>query len=153
MKPALKEPVLIGVDLARGKCQSTPYFIFTCSDCQHTEHSLFCDVPGGWDVIQSGSGVGSVLRCPDCNEAIEQKAIQTKAVARHHAGGFAVFLEKQSTGEFQIAMTPEDVLMRWLPLGFYLTPAQARALSADLISYAALAENPGSVPHGKGGVE
>ncbi|MDD3800095.1 MAG: hypothetical protein PHE36_13060 [Novosphingobium sp.] len=144
MNTALKEPVWIGYDPAG----NTPCYAFICNDCGSTHHGPSHRIPDGWDLQPGTHGKAPILRCPDCIERIEQAEI-----AQRQAQPFMLFLEKQDSGQFQIAMAPENVLMRYLPLGFYLTPAQARALAAQLITYAAMAENPGSVPDGKGGVE
>lgn len=63
-----------------------------------------------------------------------------------HPPAFDVFLEKQEDGTYRIALAPEAVLMRWLPLGFFLTANEARRLADELITYAALAQQPGCVP-------
>jgi len=63
---------------------------------------------------------------------------------------FHIFLEKQDGGEYRVALMPEAVLMRWLPLGFFLTPAEARATARDLLHYAAQAERPGQLADATG---
>ena len=148
MKAALKEPVWTGRDLARAMDRTGLCFTFICSDCERIHHNLFDRIPQGWDLQPGTAEHSPQVRCPDCVERIEQAHI-----AARRARSFTLFLEKQASGEFQIAMVPEDVLMRWLPLGFYLTPEQARALAAQLLAHADLAENPGAVPGEIGGAK
>ncbi|WP_156495377.1 hypothetical protein [Croceicoccus estronivorus] len=145
MNTALKQPVWFGLDQAQ--TASRPTCTFICSDCDRMHNGITDRIPDGWDLQPGAYGNAPRLRCPDCIEQAEQAEI-----ARRQAQPFMLFLEKQATGQFHIAMAPENVLMRWLPLGFYLTPAQARALAAQLTQYATLAEVPGSVLDGDGGV-
>lgn len=135
----------IGFDPARD--DSFPSYAFICGSCDRMHHNTTGEWPEGWGVVTGPEAPASDVRCPDCSHDIEQ----TTNTARPSAS-FRLFLERQDSGEFQIAMTPENVLMRWLPLGFYMPPAQARDLAAQLTAYAALAEKPGSAPDGKGGV-
>jgi hypothetical protein len=62
---------------------------------------------------------------------------------------FSAFLERQADGRYLIALTPEAVLMRWLPLGFFLEPGQARTLAAELTGLADLADAPGTLGAGE----
>jgi hypothetical protein len=62
---------------------------------------------------------------------------------------FSAFLERQADGRYLVTLTPDAVLMRWLPLGFFLEPGQARALAAELTHLADLADAPGTLGHGK----
>lgn len=147
METALQEPVWAGFDRGRADCIGR-CFTFICGDCERTHQSLFDRIPKGWDLQPGTGGHAPAVRCPDCMERIEQAEL-----ARRQAQTFTLFLEKQEGGHFQIAMMPEDVLMRWLPLGFYLTPEQARALAVQLVAHATLAENPGAVPGEIGGAK
>lgn len=135
----------IGFDPARD--DSFPSYAFICGSCDRMHHNTTGEWPEGWDVLPAPDAPASNILCPDCRHADVQPTI-----AERPTTPFRLFLEKQDSGEFLIAMTPENVLMRWLPLGFYLPPAQARDLAAQLNIYAALAEKPGSAPDGKGGV-
>jgi hypothetical protein len=62
---------------------------------------------------------------------------------------FSAFLERQADGRYLVSLTPEAVLMRWLPLGFFLEPAQARTLAGELTRLADLADAPGTMGGGK----
>lgn len=149
--------------LDTSKARNQIHFIFTCSDCETTEHNKKNILPDGWDKLNDCGGK-EVIRCPDCNEAMERKKIaeiqarlcdhheeqQAKALPTHELEVFGVALEKQDSGEYRIAMLPQGVLMRWYPLGFFLTPAEAHKLADDLHTFAFLAERPGTLPRSKG---
>lgn len=145
MNAALADPMWRGLDMA--KAASNQCFTFICSDCDRMHHGASDRIPDGWDLQPGAEGNAPTLHCPDCVDSIAQADI-----ARRNAQSFTLFLEKAECGAFHIALTPENVLMRWLPLAFYLTPTQARTLAAQLNTHAALAENPGAVPKDKGGV-
>lgn len=139
-------PNFTGLDLAKGQCQTA--FTYICSGCGAQHHAMRCGCPAGWQFIPSGrNGEAASLLCPDCQPGPD--APQREARPRP----FAMFLEKQPSGAFHIAMNPEEALMRWLPLGFFLTPTQAREMARELQNLAALAERPGSVPSAAGGAE
>ncbi|WP_336981632.1 hypothetical protein [Altererythrobacter fulvus] len=130
-----------GYDPAAGPSQSAFAFTFICGSCGAQHHSLRCLRPEGWQFLPGGrQGEAAKLLCPDCQPGPD--APQQKAQPQP----FALYLEKQPCGAFHIAMNPEDALMRWLPLGFFLTPEQARQMAHELHNLAALAERPGSVP-------
>jgi len=145
MSLALSAPAFTAVDL--GPQLPKTAYTFVCNECGRQHNSPHNRVPEGWTLIRSQAARCHVLCCPDCRLAAEQGRD-----AERPAPAFAAFLEKQSSGEFQIALLPETTLMRWLPLSFFLTPTQARDLAAQLIQLAALAEKPGAVPLA-GGVE
>lgn len=136
--------------------QPATAFTFTCCDCGCTEMRPTAEVPDDWDMIRSPSGLlPYLLRCPDCNERIERDHIAARRAESAPSApppppeqppAFAIFLERQDGGHFAVAMHPEAALMRWLPLGFFLTPDQARTTAKSLIRYATLAENPGALP-------
>lgn len=133
-----------------------PQYVFICTSCGRSYNSLYCNVPDGWVANLTPDGLGHDLHCPDCNlsACIAASDLQSPDKSEPQpTDPFDLYLEKQDNGRFQIAMTPQAVLMRWYPLGFYLSPTQARAQAAELIRLAALAENPGSVPSISGGVE
>jgi hypothetical protein len=44
---------------------------FICADCERVERSLDRKLPQGWDRVEAGGH--TVVRCPDCNEAIERE--------------------------------------------------------------------------------
>jgi hypothetical protein len=44
---------------------------FVCADCETVEMSLDRQLPEGWDKFEHGGR--TVVRCPDCNEAIERE--------------------------------------------------------------------------------
>lgn len=120
---------------------------FVCCDCAREENSPRRTIPPGWDKVAPDA-----VRCPDCNTLIEAMHSQRARERRpttpfpHPNSGFHVNLERQNDGEYLIAIAPAHILMRWLPLGFFATPDEARALAADLRRYAALAENRGELP-------
>lgn len=150
--------------------------IFICNDCFREENRNRPGLPDGWDRLIDCGGRETV-RCPDCNEAIEQK--KTAEINRRiidagiaDIGGakismpaadaekyritptkpcaFAVFLEKQICGDYRVAMMPEASLMRWLSLGFFLTADEADALAVELKDFAKLARSPGTLPDQRG---
>lgn len=168
MPATLEKPDAIGVDRAKG--HDLTAYTFICGDCGRTEHRPIPTIPDGWDLIELDCSGAPFLRCPDCNEAIEQNKIaefwrnapklrkaaragkeppaappETQAVP-DAPRPFSVFLEKQDCGKYLIAMAPEKVLMRWHPLGFFLTPAEAHALADELRTFALLAARPGEFP-------
>lgn len=141
-------------------------FTFICGDCGRTEHRPVPTIPEGWDHVPHADQI----RCPDCNEAIEQNKTadfwrNVRKLRKAARAGkeppapppnpqpvpdapcpFTVFLEKQDCGKYLIAMAPEKVLMRWHPLGFFLSPAEAHALADELRTFAMLAARPGELP-------
>ncbi len=140
-------PPQIRVDRASGTDRIN--YTFCCAECDRIESSPSPAIPDGWNLIQTPDTLQKLLRCPDCSATLERNEIarlQEKAEAAASAPAFDLFLEKQADGSFQIAMSPHAALMRWLPLGFFLFPKQARALADQLRIYAALAEKPGCVP-------
>jgi hypothetical protein len=149
-------------------------FNFICFDCAREEHRPTDDLPEGWDKMWLGDRDKPFVRCPDCAETVEQEHYARHAatepahdVAVANANGhplwvgvdwakdsafkipappsFSAFLERQADGRYLIALTPEAVLMRWLPLGFFLEPGQARTLAAELTSLADMADAPGTL--------
>ncbi|MCB5423932.1 hypothetical protein H0274_01565 [Altererythrobacter sp. CC-YST694] len=131
----------IGLDFAKGDCRTAFTFSFICGGCGVQNHSPRCERPAGWQFIPgSRDGDAAKLLCPDCRPNPNAPSPQARSSA------FALYLEKQPDGAFHIAMSPEQALMRWLPLGFFLTPAQAREMARELQNLAALAERPGSIP-------
>ena len=144
--------------------------IFICTDCGRQHNSPDDATPEGWDLLAMDCSGTAFLRCPDCAERIEQAhfdrmadfmATQPGSKAARDladvwrattppASPFSIFLEKQDSGDYRVALTPEAVLMRWLPLGFFLTPAEARATARDLLHYAAQADRPGKLVERKG---
>jgi len=139
--------------------------IFICADCGRQHNSPTDATPEGWDLLAMDCSGTPFLRCPDCSERIEQAhfarmadfmATQPGSKAARDlaelwrattppAAPFSIFLEKQDAGDYRVALMPEAVLMRWLPLGFFLTPAEARATARDLMHYATQAERPGKL--------
>lgn len=155
MNTALKQPDIIGIDHGTGRDLAA--FSFICCDCGCTELRPTADLPEDWDLIAMDITSFPLARCPDCNEQIETDKIrelrETGAATPPTVPperSFSVFLEKQDCGQYRIAMAPEAVLMRWLPLGFFLTAAQAHALADELRTFAMLAEHPGELPTSKG---
>lgn len=145
---------------AKGR-QRTPSQLhtFICCDCDRTENRLFDVIPEGWDLVETDTNGTWGVRCPDCNEKIEQDKIRefwsksssnsTETVKPDQPAvprAFTVFLEMQECGKYMVAMTPEKALMRWYPLGFFLSPVEAHALADELRTYAMLAERPGELP-------
>lgn len=146
--------------------------IFICNDCFREENRTKPHLPDGWDRLIDCGGF-ETIRCPDCNEAIEQKKTaeinrriidaglvdisgdkislpaaeaEKYRIAPTKPRAFAVFLEKQNGGDYRVAMMPEATLMRWLPLGFFLTADEADALAVELKDFAKLARHPGTLP-------
>lgn len=70
MNAAPKQPEIIGIDRAAGRDGTV--FTFICADCERTEHSTVACLPQGWDMCPVDCSGAQVIRCPDCNEAIEQ---------------------------------------------------------------------------------
>ncbi|MES1985034.1 MAG: hypothetical protein V4461_08765 [Pseudomonadota bacterium] len=159
-RTVLPEPIVIGVDFARADSITAITFSFICCDCGKTEQRPSIKVPEGWDVIEMDCSGQEFLRCPDCLEAIEQKHFESAPdrvrptaedfIQPGKTSAFQIFLERQNDGSYQIAMHPAAALMRWLPLGFFLDPASARATAAELTRYAELAENKGKLPASMG---
>lgn len=124
-------------------------FTFVCCDCRREENATSRALPPGWDKVTPRA-----IRCPDCKDMIERAYIAQSAraepprtaAATASQSGFHINLERQDSGEYLVAIAPAQILMRWLPLGFFATPDEARALAADLRRYAALAENRGALP-------
>lgn len=165
------EHIWMGYDPGRGTTvapQST--YSYLCSACGRIEHSPYTRIPEGWDImpivsLKSGIAVNRLL-CNDCLEQEEQKAIErlreklagkdmpgTREPARvaiappeprlpASPAPFSIGEDRQADGTVRIAMTPETVLMRCNPLGFFLTPPEARALASALRLAADKAERP-----------
>lgn len=173
MPATLAQPVIIGIDRASGP--ELGVITFICGDCERTEHTQYCVLPEGWDLVEMDCTGIPFVRCPDCNEKIEHDKLSAYLAdalasnpilnscldaevldgvhssdpapsAQQSPRPFSFFLEKQDTGKYLIAMTPESALMRWLPLGFFLSPAEAKTLADDLHFYAMLAEQTGTIP-------
>lgn len=178
MNAVAETPIFLGYDPGTDAGSAT-LFTFICGDCGRTEHRPTTRLPEGWDRFTLYGDNRDLVRCPDCNEAIEQakfaelqhrvcdyheqiipppvaaitlseEAAENYRAAMASQRPFSVFLEKQPCGEYRVAMTPEAALMRWLPLGFFLTPDQAETLAADLTRYADLARTPGTLPNSIG---
>lgn len=137
-------PLRVGIDIAQ--TPSRQCFTFHCHQCEATRHTATPAIPADWQLNMFDDIDAGVLLCADCLTALEAKQAPASPA-------FAVFLEKQPGDHFDIAMLPDSVMMRWHPLGFFLSPDQARETAAQLIQYATLAENPGSIPAGKGGAK
>ena len=73
MNAVAKTPIFLGYDPGTQN-QSATVFTFICADCGRTEHRPNNMAPEGWDIVpEDCSGlIGGFIRCPDCNEAIEQ---------------------------------------------------------------------------------
>lgn len=136
---------------------------FICGDCGRAENRPDDQLPQGWDLIDMDCSGTPFVRCPDCNEAIEQRKFAEHLAARAAQSQvvpkgtkitvkpsgprpFTVCLERQDDSSYRIAMMPEAVLMRWYPMGFFLTAAEARQLATELRTFAALAEATGTIP-------
>ena len=137
------QPLRVGIDIAQK--HSLQCYTFVCCDCARVQHTATPDMPMGWRLR---SVTDEVPLCPDCLPKIADSVSP-----QDNPRAFSLFLEKQESGNFLVSMQPEQALMRWLPLGFYLTPAEARATADQLLQYAALAERPGTCPDGNGGAE
>lgn len=162
--------------LAQRSCTNPPTgrqrpITFICADCGLEEVRPTPALPKGWDLIPPRKRGGNpTIRCPDCAEMVEQAHFaRHRATAPAHAGesgnrdrvtwsqvqilpdhpSFMTSLEKQADGRYLVALTPEGVLMRWMPLGFFLEPGQARTLAAELVKLADLADAPGTLGGGK----
>jgi hypothetical protein len=164
---------------ARKAPDPLPAFTFICFDCAREEHRPTDALPEGWDKMWLGDRNKPFVRCPDCAETVEQEHFARHAatapvhvsldlsshpdrqiwsmtdvagkvhIVAEQRNAFTAFLEKQMDGRYLVALTPEAALMRWLPLGFFLEPGQARALAAELTRLADLADAPGTLGHGK----
>jgi hypothetical protein len=151
---------------ATNSMTGTQPYTFICGACCREENSPTDNMPGGWTVIAMDCSGAPYVRCPDCGDRLQRDFDarmddfhglpgQGAAAAAHvekmfritapKPPAFSVFLEKQDGGDFRVALLPEAVLMRWLPLGFFLTPAEARATARDLMHYAAQVERPGKL--------
>jgi hypothetical protein len=170
MNTAKKEPVWIGYDAAKSD-HSVTLFIFICDNCGRHHNATTTAIPDGWDKVETPGIAETIIHCPDCLERVEQTKIselRTKLESSTFSGltdsawatkaafantlvkplhnAFTVVLEKRDGGDYRIAMLPEAAMMRWLPLGFFLTPSEARATAKQLVKYAELAEAPGTLP-------
>ncbi len=134
-----------------------PPNLFICNDCGREEHRPDTALPEGWDLMTMGSTSAAFVRCPDCNERIEQDYIAQQAApptpSAAPARACSIFLERQAAGHFAIALSPSGATILRLPLRFLLTAEQARATASDLLAYAALADAPGTLPAGMGGAK
>ena len=135
-----------------------PPHLFICNDCGREEHRPDTALPEGWDLLTMGGT--PCVRCPDCNERIEQDHIAQQASPPvpsapppAPARGCSIFLERQAAGHFAIALSPSGATILRLPLRFLLTAEQARATASDLLAYAALADAPGTLHAGLGGAK
>ena len=163
-------PVWIGYDPGK-EAGSAAIFAFVCTDCDRTELRPIEAIPKGWDLSPRDCSGVACLRCPDCNEAIQQtkftemrnrlcdalEAIGASTIGIHppeprkpaSPNPFAIWLERNE-GKYLVALTPETALMRLSPLGFFLSPEGARATAWELLKYADLAEAPGTLPASMG---
>lgn len=137
-----------------------PPHLFICNDCSREEHRPDTTLPDGWDLFDMDCTGAPFVRCPDCNERIEQDhfaqtaaAPVPSALSPAPARAFSSYLERQATGHFAIALSPAGAPILRLPLRFLLTAEQARATASDLLAYAALADAPGTLPAGMGGAK
>lgn len=71
MNAVAKSPEWSGYDPATGG-QTATTFTFICGDCGRTEHRPTPRLPEGWDRFALYGDHRDLIRCPDCNEAIEQ---------------------------------------------------------------------------------
>ena len=144
------EAIPQGWDLLAMDCSGTPFV--RCPDCVARVNQATFDRMADYMANHHPAtvvGIDSAFN-PDSTEQAARIA-ETWRVTTPAASPFHTFLEKQESGEYRIALTPEAVLMRWLPLGFFLTPAEARATARELLHYAAQAERPGKLAERKGG--
>lgn len=170
MNAVAKSPEWSGYDPGTGD-QTATTFTFICGDCGRTEHRPTAHLPEGWDRFPLYGDNRDLVRCPDCNEAIEQTKfaeLQHRLCDYHERGGmtsigihplkpaqppgprpFAIYLERNE-GQYLVAMTPEAALMRLSPLGFFLSAEGARTTAWELLKYADLAEAPGTLPNSSG---
>jgi hypothetical protein len=143
------EAIPQGWDLLAMDCSGTPFV--RCSDCVARVDQATFDRMADYMANHHGKAVTGLdsVNGPDMTAAAARIA-ETWRVTTPAASPFHTFLEKQESGEYRIALTPEAVLMRWLPLGFFLTPAEARATARELLHYAAQAERPGKLAEREG---
>ncbi len=143
------EAIPQGWDLLAMDCSGTPFV--RCPDCVARVNQATFDRMADYMANHHGKvviGLDSATG-PDMTAVVARMA-ETWRVTAPAASPFHTFLEKQESGEYRIALMPEAVLMRWLPLGFFLTPAEARATARELLHYAAQAERPGQLHTMKG---
>lgn len=62
---------------------------------------------------------------------------------------FLTCLERQRDGSFRILMNPDEVACALNPLRFRLTAPEARAVAAELVRFADLADQPGTLGSGQ----
>lgn len=139
-------------DLLAMDCSGTPFV--RCPDCVARVDQATFDRMADYMANHHGKsviGLDSANRPDMTGEAA--RIAETWRVSTPAASPFHTFLEKQESGEYRVALTPEAVLMRWLPLGFFLTPAEARATARELLHYAAQAERPGKLAERTGAAE
>lgn len=165
------EHIWIGYDSGRETTAPCAVYAHQCSACGRTENSPYASIPEGWDFIPEKSDdrfgiLTARLLCNDCLEEEERKATKRlhEKIAEKEAPGdrepaciaiappaprlpehpapFSIGEDRQADGTLRIAMTPETVLMRCNPLGFFLTAPEARALAAALRQAADKAERP-----------
>lgn len=163
----LAEPVM-----PRADTQTLPTYAFICCDCMREERRRSQLIPEGWDMVEADCTGEPFVRCSDCLEAIERNHIDAHPSNAQSAAIDAfiaslkpprptpalvtkdtvparlphLFLEKQPDGSFQIVMTPEGLMMRMYPLMLYFDADQAEQTAHELLTYAWLLRNPGSVP-------
>lgn len=156
---------------AHRKAERFSASIFICCDCQRQEHRPDDTPPAGWDVIH-GEDAPPVIRCPDCAEMVEQQHFALHEATKPSIVGvdvsskpdmtacylavgegstftlllakprpFHTYLQRQHDGSYRIAMLPQSLN----PFRFMLDPADARALAAELIQFADLADHPGTL--------
>lgn len=130
---------------------------YACSRCGRIEcvpaHGAF---PDGWSAVpgEDPTFYTPELLCPDCTRSFHQKsdgpAGNQEKLCIHPpepkqstvAEPFSIGIDREAGCTPRIAMMPEMVLMRCNPLGFFLTPPEARALASALRQAADKAERP-----------
>jgi|GEM_PF-5516790 len=172
MNAVKQQPEWIGYDPGEPSGGET-CFAAICGICERVEHLRNRRIPENWDLTLDCGG-REMLVCPDCNERHEQKKIadlqgricdyheqaasitmsadlaEKYRIAIAEPKAFHIFAELQEAGDYRVAISPNAALMRWHPLGFFLTPTEARQTAKDLMTYADIAEKPGTLPESAG---
>ena len=143
-----------GWDLHSMDCSGARFL--RCPDCAEKVEQAHFDRMADFMATHPGSAataIGVDAGSPEGDKSsVMARLADTWRATTPPPSPFSVFLEKQDGGDYRVALLPEAVLMRWLPLGFFLTPAEARATARDLMHYAAQAERPGALVEKKGAV-